>query len=605
MGILSLDQDPYDPQYEKLLRKIVIKILSSQIESENIDEIFSQKPPLEIEPYISKDNSVGKNLRQLHIYEKGRSRNMREKLYYGFDCFVKLSGGNILTFLNLCEKAIDEEINQCKKQEKEVTFISAESQAKAFTSLSSLTFDKDVNVVTEEEFREMRSFILSFGKDCEKKGIETDSFEGSNFSLPSDINDAIKGILRKGFLHRFLLCNPEELIRININKDYIPQYGMLNPLFAPRFGISWMNEGVFPLTSDKIKEYMLTGIEDQPDYDHPYLGQKKLFPENPVFISISIKKDDRKFIERNNLLKGTVNAIHKEDTKNRPRLSGLTDEEICITARDLWKKDLHRFPTEIPKYIQKAIYTVHDITPIKYQIKDKKEKSISTGVVFEIGLSLGYKSPFFIFHHCRYEPFDEQKLPKLLKDWEVNKWDLSAPEFKNMSFKEWYREAIHQHGFSYSKKHWPCPFDKEKKSCDYERVISKKIGKAYISFQDRNMKQRDYLIDLLSKKYQMYEISPSDYPMNDWTCRTCFALQSCIIKIIDCTEAVGDFVVELGLAEAVDYSSVICAYDAELRDNPVLMRRAFPRAWRSNTYKVDIENSLEDFMKKFRFGRRK
>ncbi len=173
-------------------------------------------------------------------------------------------------------------------------------------------------------------------------------------------------------MNRFLLCSPEELISINTNKDYIPEHGMLNPLFAPRFGISWINKGEFPLMNDKIIKYMLSPINDQPDADSQY-GQKKIFPEHPVFISISIKKD-QKVIERNNLLKGTVNDIHKEDMKDRPRLLGLVEQDICITARDLWKRDLHRFVIDIPKIIQKAIYTTHDITPIEYEKERGKKK---------------------------------------------------------------------------------------------------------------------------------------------------------------------------------------------------------------------------------------
>lgn len=174
-----------------------------------------------------------------------------------------------------------------------------------------------------------------------------------------------------------------------------------------------------------------------------------------------------------------------------------------------------------------------------------------------------------------------------------------------MSFNEWYRDAIHQHGYSFFKKHWSCPFDKEKSSCDYENEISQRIEKAYIAFQPRNKKQCDFLINLLSDKYDIIEISSSDYPMDDLTCQVCFALQSCIIKIIDCTEAVVDYVVELGLSEAVDVSSVIYAYDGDLWDNPVLMNSASPCAWRRNTYEQNIEDTLEDFMVKFRSGSRK
>lgn len=601
MEILSLDHNPDDPQYKDLLKHIANNVIAQLQGTSNIVDLLSCETPPEIISAIDKNATPGENLRQLHRLERGKARNMRQKLCYGFNCLTTLSGGNILNFLNLCEKAIDNEMQRNREMGKGINLVSAKSQANASVSLASIVFNKDINVEIGEEFREIRSFIYSLGKECERKGMESNLFEGSAFSIPPNIGEGVANILRKGFLRRFFLCSPEDLIAMNLNKDYIPERGALSPLLAPRFGTSWINKGEIPLTKNKIIEYMLFPITDQPDAD-TYYGEKKLLPEDPVFISISIK-DDKKCIERCKLLKTTVNNIYKQDTRNRMRLVGLSGREICVTARDLWKQDLHRFTADIPKIVKKAKYIVHDVTPLEYEKERKKEKHVSIGVLFEIGLSLSYKRPFFLYHDYRYEPFDKNKLPKLLRDWDVKKWDPSSPDFKNVSFREWYREAIHQHGFV--SREWPCPFENEKLSCDYEDKISKKIKKTYISFQPRNKDQRDFLTDLLATKYKITEISPADYPMDDEACQMCFAMQSCIVKFIDCTEAVEDYVVEIGLCSAVDLSSVLYMYDADLSDHPVLMSRCFPCAWHKNTYKQDIKNALEDFMSKFKLGRRR
>jgi hypothetical protein len=101
--------------------------------------------------------------------------------------------------------------------------------------------------------------------------------------------------------------------------------------------------------------------------------------------------------------------------------------------------------------------------------------------------------------------------------------------------------------------------------------------------------------------------------MGDVTCRTCFAVRNCVIRVIDCTEALPDYVLQLGLSEAVDsinsmkgkLPATLLAYDTDWGDNPVLMSRASKCSWHESTYKKDIEDALDDLVKPLGLGGRK
>ena len=239
---------------------------------------------------------------------------------------------------------------------------------------------------------------------------------------------------------------------------------------------------------------------------------------------------------------------------------------------------------------------------------------ISTGVAYEIGLAIGIGKPFFLFWDVKdiektFNSKYKEEWHPFLQEHDVREWDKEKNESKGITFKDWYWKNIDRHGWELSG-HLECilkGFLPDKK-CDFKDLITKGIDKVYISCQTQNKKAEEIIIDILSTKYNLYPISPSDISTTDPICFKCVAIRSSKIQIIDVSahkkDEKGDpcFTLELGFAYAIHKNETKMIFDADLQSNPVEMFPGKPCGWHHVIMRENLEENLEGFMKSFGYG---
>ena len=589
--IICLDHNPDDPEYRNMVKltanKRMIENWKLKEDEIDIETVFSSLVPSDIDSVWDTSLSLGKNLYLLHQKEASKKRNRRQMAYFGFDCFVKLSSGNILTFLELCDLAFR------KEQEKKGIFtkipiISSKSQTEAAVEYAREIFDYKIesspNVALY--FEELGSFIYWASRECEEKSLrEPSSYEGVRIEVYAA--DLPKHILRLGILDRFLICSREEITKINLSLTYLPKILEINRSITPYFGISWQCKGKLTFPPERVESFMKKPRPGDPDEDFKRrkTHQEKIVKGRYVFISTPYSPESEKRIKK---VRNTLKYLRSDAIKLRgDRLEELEDREI---SQDVWmlsKRHVGTYTRYIPTAISNSLYVVHDITV------PKTYKNISTGVAYEMGLSIGFKIPYLLFWDEFLGPFRKNVLPKIVRQVNVYRWNRA--EKKRKSFRRWFTEIDNLYSNIKHEK-VKCPFSdyvKEENDCKYKNKKIRSTNSIFISFQSRNKSFEDLLIEKLHS-WGKQEITRGDLSEEgDEACFTCWAIQKADACLIDGSSGAPLYALQLGMAHSLKKPTLMF-YNLKQGNDPINMYMGLKQQWRDSTTDRGIEIGLKE-----------
>lgn len=621
--ILILDCDPNNPDHIEFFRKFANRkvmvewnLTEEEMDAINIDTLLPSAKPEEIKDWDYKITPANNFAKIGIIGDEQGKRNLRQKCFQGFDCIAKVSMVNPFVFLEICQSAYEEQ----RKHSIDFTSPQIEAKAQSEALIKESRRYRDVGISHKKDYTEyfsgIRSFICNTANHLEKKQMQQQS-EGVKINIPVEEIDLLHlHLIRGAILSRDLFIDKKEnLIALIFNPDVIPNKIELNRLICPSYGISWESEGHMELSKEEVIDFIEKPLKGDPD-SHPFGGkskQKELFGKNELAPSLIPEHKDIPWVfgsgpyvevyeKRLGKIKKTANAIRRERLKDSKR----TYSEEDIFYLDVWtirNKYAGNYKKYIFDAISKSIYVVADVTGF-----------ISTGVAYEIGLAIGTEKPFFLFWDVKdigrtFNSEYKKEWHPFLQEHDVREWDKEKKEKKGITFKEWYWKNIDKHGLEMEGQ-LECilkGFLPDKK-CDFKDLINKGIEKVYISCQTQNKKAEKIIIDILSTKYNLYPISPSDISTTDPICFKCTAIKSSKIQIIDVSahkkDEKGDprFALELGFAYARHKNKTKMIFNADLQSDPVEMFPGKPCGWHDVTIEKNLEENLEEFMKSFSYG---
>jgi len=619
--ILILDCDPNNPDHIEFFRifanrKVMVEwnLTEEEMSEINIDTLLPSEKPEEIKDWDYK-RTPANNFAKLGIIvaDQGK-RNLRQKCFQGFECIAKVSMVNPFVFLEICQSAYEEQ-----RKLGNITSAKIDGMAQSEALVKKSRRYRDVGISSKKDYREyflgIRSFICNTVNDLEKRQMQQ-QFEGTQISIPvEDIDSLYLPLIREAILSRDLFVNKKEnLIALIFNPDAIPSKIELNRLICPSYGISWESNKHLELSKEEVENSIKKALKGDPD-SHPFGAKsksKQLFGETTPVPSLILTTDIPWVFgsgpyaeihkERLGKIKKAVNAIRGEKINFSKRIYSGED----IFYLDVWtlrNKYAGNYKEYIFDAINKSIYVVADVTDF-----------ISTGVAYEIGLAIGIGKPFFLFWDVKdigktFNSEYKRAWHPFLQEHDVREWDKEKNEKKGITFKDWYWRNIDKHGWELGG-HLECilkGFLPDRK-CQFKDRIENGLDKVYISFHSQNKKAEEIIINILSTKYHLYPIMPSDISTNDPICFKCASIKSSKIQIIDVSAQKKDdkgdpcFVLELGFAYAQHKSKTQMIFDADLQSDPVEMFSGKRCGWHNVTMERELEDNLEEFMKSFSYG---
>src|SRR3989304_1584283 len=156
-----------------------------------------------------------------------------------------------------------------------------------------------------------------------------------------------------------------------------------------------------------------------------------------------------------------------------------------------------------------------------------------------MGLAIVAEKTFFLFWDVKdigktFNSDYKKVWHPFLQEHDVREWDKEKKEKKGKIFKEGNWQKIDKQGEGLSG-HLECilkGFLPDKK-CDFKNLMEKGVDKVYISCQIQNKKAEEIIIDILSKKYNLYPILPLDISTTNPICFKCAAIHASKFQIID------------------------------------------------------------------------
>lgn len=178
-------------------------------------------------------------------------------LYAGFDAFLKLSRGNVRHFLELCHLSMVEIDHDPKPDES----VPPEKQASAARTASAL-FVKESQGSGDEGNR-LFLVVNTLGqifRFSQNRPSQSEA-ERTHFSIDSALSSDAEVILQECVKWSILFVAPETKVK---DERFEGEEYILNPIYAPHFGISYNKGRKLELTTQAAIE-LLTGTRDNLD----------------------------------------------------------------------------------------------------------------------------------------------------------------------------------------------------------------------------------------------------------------------------------------------------------------------------------------------------
>lgn len=178
-------------------------------------------------------------------------------LYAGFDAFLKLSRGNVRHFLELCHLSMVELDHDPKPDES----VPPEKQASAARTASAL-FVKESQGSGDEGNR-LFLVVNTLGqifRFSQNRPSQSEA-ERTHFSIDSALPSDAEAILQECVKWSILFVTPETKVK---DERFEGEEYILNPIYAPYFGISYNKGRKLELTTQAAIE-LLTGTRDNLD----------------------------------------------------------------------------------------------------------------------------------------------------------------------------------------------------------------------------------------------------------------------------------------------------------------------------------------------------
>lgn len=574
--VLVIDSVPDDPHYYKFIQLLANKRLqglSNQLGKE-----------LEITAFLPDD--APKSLSEMPISSRLRTlkRERKKEAYFGFDAFVKLSSGNVKKFLDLCEKAFELTVSKAVDSSQITPTpakITWKQQADAIYTMSQRFYRTEIHTRCEDFALAIQGLVTHFCKDLVNKFAEDESFEGMGIDIedPQNLDPIARQAIREAIQGMVFQCSKEDRVSVELPGNYIPQKIALNRLLTPKYGLSYNLGETYPITADYINKKLYEPVTDQPDYpiktrpkkredEAPRFWGKKAFLSSPM---VEIDRPDRnKRLIR--VIFELINAKLPQERLPRQR------SDIIQDVYELAKRG--DFRDEIYEVIKNASFTLHDVTTFR------------PGVAFEVGLSIGYKKPFFLLWDESERPFNAKEVPELIRGQDVRHMNFGDRGFKAWIEKRVISPAIDFQGNILCPKQWD-------KTCKFQAELKQSLDAAYFRCQARNEYLNKLVIKLLKENYKLRQIEPSDLPGEDELCDACYAVQKAKVCFIDATGNALEFTILLGLSKA-SRRPTLPFYNLALTEEFLPIWTGPKCGWTPSTLEDDIRKGISDFMNQVR-----
>jgi hypothetical protein len=558
--VLVLDHNPHSQLYERLCLNAANAILA------------------------------GKDIRALLADPRPRPED-----YAGFDTFVQLSCGNVLTFLELCERALH---SVPASEVAARTYIPSDKQHQAARYLSRRRLLEQIADESGESFRELRSFVFHAAQAA--KGLPPDdpALRTMHFRLSGGVADPMASVLHTGFRYRHLVCSSADFMALNVTPDFLPQDLSLNSLFAAWFGLDLAVRARCEVTAEAVQQFMHTPTQFDHDHGKPQKPSEKgthLQPSlfggsGPVFIShpMSLKDKQAKDLgQRVKILKGAIAALCRKETVDPERLAGLDANMFCISAADIFSLSAPGFIGSVDATIRRARYVIHDITVP------------APGVFYEMGLSVAYKKPFFLFFHEDQECWSPSVLPHAFGDLDVKRF---ARETAGISFREWVRRAFHSVAASVGEQ-VECSFN-FRDPCELEDSIrSAPKNQILLAISPTEQTVRQVVRDVAVREFGMMVVD--DWPPVGRATRQCAIcaaarVSSCGIGLCDPGDAVNAFT--LGVLQGLGVDRIVLWDRTQATLPPPAMSNAQLVKFTPATMEADVIEGVRKFLRSRKGG---
>lgn len=588
--IAVIEPDVDGEAYKKFLIEVANRNLERYIRGISITEFISSETPENVSKRISDPDDISSNLKTL---DRDSSRNLsdqRKWAYFGIDTFIKTSSGNVREFLRL----LDEAFNKAKENNSRPLKISSKFQVEAIYSHSKTFYSSDILSRCSEFGREIQSLVENLCKKQLMSGFKNKELEGMQIQIadPENLCPYAKDALRKGFQSMILQCPKEDRKSMELSNSSISPTFSICRILAPKYYLSYNNKGTLIIEADKIYQELITRVDGQPGYSHPAkphrdMDQTNLMQKDFVFLSTPILRlsDGSPMLYKG--IKRLKRAV-KDIVKSRlgEEIQNVREEEIVIDPLDI-EMAKGDFVKDITSQINFRGYVIHDIT------------ELSPGVAYEIGLSIGYKKPFFLIWDIDKRPFQSRGLPDLINKQHVYQEHFSPGS--NFGKIKTRARAIDRIASKFNGR-VKCP-DNRGSPCKFTE-IDKTLNVAYIEIQYRH-REVERLVAELIKDYELRKMEKTDFSTDCSTtlCKACYAIHRAKLCIIDATaknESEEDLraALLLGMAHALKPHTTIKVFDSTVKEDVATMHEGEICEWTPSTMENDIRGSLKDFLEK-------
>jgi hypothetical protein len=167
----------------------------------------------------------------------------------------------------------------------------------------------------------------------------------------------------------------------------------------------------------------------------------------------------------------------------------------------------------LPTQIKESAYVIHDFT------------HPSTGVVFETGVSVGYRRPHFLFWNERQIKFDSKLLPECLSDVDIKILEREEPH----RF-QWFRRCIDDPGLSSPV--IGCPFESWQ-TCTFKPIENLK-DYVFLAFPKSRIAIEEFLANFTVNKLGLPVVRWTHaYDESRYSCALLHYLENCKCAFID------------------------------------------------------------------------
>ncbi len=536
--IVTLDREPDDLEHLKLLKEAICKRARynapSEITNLTNDQILS-------------------------ILFDGSTDDSEDEA--SFSSFSRLSSGNVLQLILLIDES-----STIYKSSKTIPIgviepISRNSRLKAIEQESRKFWDLEIGVRLSSKKLEAKVYcelLVETAKNTSK--VETLLAPQFKFEyIPTDCQNLLSSLLST----RVLIAN-DSIVHKTLQAGF-PYSGEitleLNRLMLNKIGLRPMRGAVIEIDTKKFHKNFIKNLQETKPYLSPKatISKGELFnPDFLVFISLPFDQQKK---SRTTILRKSINAIYK-DTTGKDGKAGMSYIDIHYIPH------VGSFRFEIPNYINESTYFVADISEIGVH------PSSTSGIFYEIGLSIGKKKPLALFYNSKdlnfgIPSFNSNFLPKLLTGQTVIIVDSKTQNFLNI-FKPIHEKLIAYNGFLEN------PFGiSSHSSIDYQHPY------AYLSFQPRNNLAYEWFKDTFKNIFPELTILKAPQWEADEGPSLYSTIKNSSFCIIDCTEGINNYSIELGICSALNLQKVLEVWDSniEKRPNPISMYPGKRFAW--------------------------